>query len=62
MERPSRFLITQGVILLILMIIFGVGCLFAKTKFWTIILLILAIIMAISGITTLIISFRNKGK
>lgn len=62
MKSPNRFLIVQGIVLLVLMVIFGIWCLIAKSKFLTIVLLILAIIMAVSGITSLIIAFRdNKG-
>lgn len=60
MKTANHFLLYLGALLLIAMVGVGIGGLFAKSKFWTVILVLLAILLAVSGINCLIFAFRDK--
>lgn len=62
MEKPNRFLLYLGALLIIAMVGVGIWSIVAKSKFWTIVLVILAILLAVSGVTTLILSNKDKNK
>lgn len=62
MEKPNRFLIYLGAFLVVLVVVFGVWSLIAKSKFLTIVLVILAVIMLVGSIATFIAAFKDKNK
>lgn len=62
MDKPNRFLLYLGSLLIIAMVGVGIWSIYAKSKFWTVILVIFAILLAVSGITTLILSYKDKSK
>lgn len=60
MNKPNRFLLYLGAVVLIAMVAVAIWAIFAKTKFLTVVLVVLALLLAVSGITSLVISFRDK--
>lgn len=62
MEKPNRFLIYLGAALVILVVVFGIWSLIAKSKFLTIVLVLLAVVMLVSAIVTFLAAFKDKNK
>lgn len=60
MKTANHFLLYLGGLLLVAMVGIGIWSLFVKSKFWTVILILFAILLAVSGVTSLIVAFRDK--
>ncbi len=61
MKKPNRFLMFLGILLIIGMAILAFSIPFTKTKFWAVILTFIDVLLAVSGIACMILSYRGKG-
>ena len=60
MNKTNRFLLYLGALLLVAMLGVAIWAIVEKTKFLTIVLILIALLLAVSGVTHLIFSFKDK--
>lgn len=61
-EKPNRFFLYLGGVLFIAMIVATLWAFVVDSKFWAVILVLLAILFAVSGILTIVVAYREKHK